>query len=690
MDLFYVEPESLELEAVRILGDRNSQHLGFLPAAVFDQMAADRRILAAAIGGDVVGYAAFYPHRRLIKLVHLCVLEEHRGNGVATALVSRLSDDHADSDGLTAHCRVDFPADDVWPKLGFLPVGERPGRSRKGSTLRIWIRRHDHPTLFSAEAPDVARVILDACVAFDLQDPVSEKTQESRALQADWLADDFELCVTEELSIEIKRNPDAMQRKRRWQFASGFDCVHHDRGQLARVRTDLADLFPEPRSASDESDLNQVSMAISAETRFFVTRDDALLEKGAEITRRWGLAVLRPSELIGQSYEQKREGLYRPARLAGTPIIEARAKVSHLASLSEVFLSHGTGETKRGFNRILRHAKSAPEQCDVRIFRDGSGELVGLLVIDNSKPGVSTIPMLRVRRVRAADLVARHLLWRAVMRTAADGQRLLVLQDSHYPRSLQAVFEPLGFHQDRANWAKVTMPGLWSGGELATALWDMLGQGCERQFLSRIASVAGEASDGLSETGQIDLELAIWPGKMKGAGLATFLVPIRAHWASQLFEERIADYDLFGASPGLILNTENVYYRSAHGPGIRAPGRVLWYVSAADGEPLSKQVAGCSYIREVVVGPATEVFGTFERLGVYAWHDVLKVAQGSPRGEVMAFRFSHTELFPHPIPYTVLKTDIEACTGSSLMVRGPSTIPPRCFETIYARGIGVE
>ena len=187
---------------------------------------------------------------------------------------------------------------------------------------------------------------------------------------------------------------------------------------------------------------------------------------------------------------------------------------------------------------------------------------------------------------------------------------------------------------------------------------------------------------------QLDLELAIWPGKIRAQSLPTFLVPIRAHWASQLFEERIAGHDLFGAPPGLILSTENVYYRAARGPGVTAPARVLWYVSQADDVPHSKQVAGCSYVREVVVGPATDVFGAFERLGVYAWQDVLAVARGAPRGAVMAFRFSHTELFPHPIPYNVLASVVEECSGTRVTVRGPRALPPECFDMIYRRGTG--
>ena len=87
MNLSYAEPGSLTLEAVRVLGDKHSKHLGFLPSAVFDDLAIKRRVLVAVMDGEVVGYVAFSPYRRLIKLVHLCVAEEHRGQGIAAALV---------------------------------------------------------------------------------------------------------------------------------------------------------------------------------------------------------------------------------------------------------------------------------------------------------------------------------------------------------------------------------------------------------------------------------------------------------------------------------------------------------------------------------------------------------------------------------------------------------------------------
>jgi predicted nucleic acid-binding protein len=528
---------------------------------------------------------------------------------------------------------------------------------------------------------------LDACVAFDLQDAESSKTRESKAILADWLADEFELCVTEELSHEINRNPDPKERNRRWEFSSAFECLHHSRSQFAKVKTDLADLFPEPRSDSDESDLNQVSMAIAGEAQFFVTRDDPLLEKKANITSRWGLVLLRPSELVGQSYEQRREGLYRPERLAGSSITEARARVEDIPVLTEAFLSHGSGETKNHFKQILRHASSGPHDNEIRLFRDRYGDAAGLLVTDNTTAGLSQIRLIRVARVRGSDLVARHLLWQAVVRAAEVGRNAVVVRDSHYPRALEPAYKPLGFYRERSCWLKLVMGGLWSPKALASALRALSFPDEEADFPSRVAAVAENSPQSRSPQSYLDLELAIWPGKIEASPLPTYLVPIRAHWASQLFEERIAGYDLFGAPPGLILNTENVYYRAARGPRLEAPARVLWYVSDAAGVPHSKQVAGCSYIREVAVGPATQVFGTFQRLGIYAWKDVLAVAKGAPRGQVMAFRFSHTELFRFPVPYKVLKSEVELCSGAKLTVRGPRQLSATCFDVIYRRGM---
>src|SRR5690606_37997381 len=97
-------------------------------------------------------------------------------------------------------------------------------------------------------------------------------------------------------------------------------------------------------------------------------------------------------------------------------------------------------------------------------------------------------------------------------------------------------------------------------------------------------------------------------------------------------------------------------------------------------------IRACSYMDEVVVGKAKELFRRFRRLGVYEWPDVLRTAQGNPDNEIMAFRFSRTELFSTPIPWEEARTLIEEHDGRQSHFQSPTRISESCFFAMYRRG----
>jgi len=670
------------------LGDANTATLGFLPHAAFEEFARQRRMIAATESRKLLGYSLFSPSRRSIKLVHLCVDPTHRTQGVSRGLVSWLSAQYQDSDGIVAHCRVDYPADKVWPKLGFVAVAERPGRSRSGSTLRVWHLDHGHPTLFSSTPRDVPVVVMDANVVFDLQGPLDPETRESKALLSEWVREDLELTITEETNTEILRNSDQPARQKGLQFASAFPRVTYSSQTRDEVRGDLIYLFPHPRSASDESDLQQLSMSIAAGADFFVTRDGGLLGLAEELVDRWGIIVVRPAHLVALTDEERREARYRPARLAGSTISTAFARGDQLEQLIDLFQAYSKGETRAVVRRTLRTAASQPESHEAIVLSTTNGDPVALLVLDRSSPDVLRVPLLRVVRGKLDDILARHLLWQTVKVAATERRTRTVLHDSDFPRSLSQVFDVFGFHKSDAGLVKIHAFGWGSEQDHALYLASLSEQVGDLPFLAELARLVEERWEELPDRVPVALEMALWPAKIDAAPLANYLIPIRPRWAAALFESRIADQDLFAADPGLMLRTENVYYRSAHPPVLEAPGRILWYVTDEAGVPDSKQVAGCSYLREVVTGPATKVFSQFERLGVYQWDDVKAVAGGDSHGTVMAFRFSHTELFPHPVPLAELRSVVRECTGKTLALRSPVRLPKACFESIYSTGAG--
>jgi len=140
------------------------------------------------------------------------------------------------------------------------------------------------------------------------------------------------------------------------------------------------------------------------------------------------------------------------------------------------------------------------------------------------------------------------------------------------------------------------------------------------------------------------------PAKITDADIPAFIVPVRAEWAMSLFDSEIASQDLFGAvKPGLMFNTENVYYRSARPKVLSAPARILWYVKKGDYHGVMS-IRACSYLNEVVIDKPKTLYSRFQGLGVYEWKDVFELAGGNPDQKIMAFRFSNTELFDEPIP----------------------------------------
>lgn len=92
----------------------------------------------------------------------------------------------------------------------------------------------------------------------------------------------------------------------------------------------------------------------------------------------------------------------------------------------------------------------------------------------------------------------------------------------------------------------------------------------------------------------------------------------------------------------------------------------------------------CSLLEEIVVGPATEVYRRFRRLGVYQWADVLALAKGDEQSQVMALRFANTELFVRPVSWSRL-----ASHGVRSSLQGPERIDAAQFAEMYRAGFNL-
>ena len=183
-----------------------------------------------------------------------------------------------------------------------------------------------------------------------------------------------------------------------------------------------------------------------------------------------------------------------------------------------------------------------------------------------------------------------------------------------------------------------------------------------------------------------DVERLLWPAKILDAEIPTFIVPIKAKWAKDLFDEGLAKQTLFGAVMELALNRESAYYKSKKAPGgLKAPGRILWYVSQDEKYEGAMHVRACSRLDGVFTDKPKKLFAQFRRLGVYEWRHVYEVANEDINQDIMALRFSDTELLTSPIHWGKVQSILnEAGCPSQLM--SPHRISKNIFADLYALG----
>lgn len=675
---------SPELEAVKKLWRKHSDTLGFFPDGAFAEYAQKQQIVAALRSGAVSGYVLFRRTGRHVAIVHLCVGPGARGQGVARELSDAVSRAAPDADGVSLRCRRDFAADAVWPRLGFRPIRELPGRGSDGGVLTVWFKPHGNEDLFTLAAkrrePRTIAVI-DANVFYDLAEAQERPPNESKALVADWLQDILELRITTELFSEIRRADSPELRRRNLAYAQHFGVVEPVSSEMQRAARVIEETIPAPKNQRDRSDRAHLAACVAAKVRHFVTRDDALLDYGEAIYERTGVSVLRPSDLVAELDEIERADAYRPSRFAGTMM-----RLIPAADLSEDdIVERFKGQQRRtDFLAALRARIASPREQLTQVVV-AAGVPVALVGIGTAFDACLRVDLLRVAGDDARTL-ASYLVHHVRVAAAERGSSLIVVADAAVDGPVRTALEDDGFVFKEGRWARAVCGVV--GGRADVRRWfDEL----QQALATPEHELLGETqAEGLLDdsTPTAVIERSLWPAKVLDGTLSCYVVPVRPHWAHQLFDAELARFDLFGAKPQLAMSRENVYYRAPNNPAtLPSSSRLLWYVSADPQVPGSGAIRACSRLVEVTVGPPKLVYKAGKRLGIYEWKDVTRASRG---GLVQALRFCDTECFRAAVPLSRVRLLLKelAVGGVNGSFPGPQSIPESAFRAIYAAGTG--
>ncbi len=671
MQLVTPAPGSDLFNEAKALGDSESKNIGLLPHAAWDDYAASGRLLVATAANKLVGYALYRIPRNEVRIAHLVIKPEARGQGIARLLVTEIASRHQQRRGIGLRCRRDWVANSAWPALGFVSIGEREGRGAERLPLTEWWYDFGHPDLLSwAPGDSTVTAIIDANIFIDLHSLAPNTTAEQTRTLIASLSDRVDLVVTPELLNELNRQPDDHERTRLISIARSYPTV---RATVADVDDAMHRLTSRlkfiPSSTQDRSDARHIAWAMATGISVLITRDQTARRRWtAASVEESGVTICTPSTLVAVVHSKEESGAYTPAALSGTEF--ETQEVSSTPDAALVFLDTGGSERRSEFERRMEEVSASRPHSRLTLVRDATAEPAALLgIVPNGR--VLSTPLVRVQPGPLAQTLAAQMT-QQLRNAAADLDCTSIrLTDPHAPGEVLKACQADGFVRDGAhNHIALTLPGLVKAHDLANVI-DKALAGHSTEHSHAIRSMLSM----LSVQSPAALEHALRPLHVVDADIPTWLVPIQRQWASDLFGYPEM---LLPRSNSLGLSTEHVYYKAGRA-GETSPGRILWYAS----KPTSA-VFACSLLVDVQDGSAHDLYRRYQRLGVYSYADVRKIEESA--GSVRALNVTDSVVLPSPVPLGRLRQLAET-TGDSLNLVGSKKMSASLFASLMTEGL---
>ncbi|HAF36354.1 MAG TPA: hypothetical protein DCG88_20595 [Sphingobacterium sp.] len=678
------------LDGIIKLWEKNRSTLGLMPKDAFRDNIQKKWILVSCNkGNEVEAYLQFRHTNRTqtISIVHLCVSADYRGKNLAKKLLDELVSLYQNKVvGIKLSCRSDYKdAIKFWQKYNFQPKAERPSRGKDPNVkLVTWWFSFGKSDLFSAIPSDKVSAILDFNIISKLRDiHINSQTfPEVEILTSDWIADEIEFEITSETVGEIFRDSNKVRSLQSKQYIKHFKELNLNKNDINNIVNELMEIFS-GKTENDISDRRQLAEAILSNTSYFLTLDDEILKKGKLLNDKYGLKVSLPINFILELDELKNASNYYPAQLSAENF-----SVNNLSSRDHEKL-----------NCFILTNEENRKDLDRKInkIQNKNGEI---LVVKNSEFYISLIghyidnqslivELLRLTKHRLSQTVLFQNIFDIITYASLKNLSFISIKDLAIHSFDHRMFEQFGFFLREGNLIKALSNKVVKVNELPSLLTPIY------HSIPELEKVIQNDSNSSIVLGDIwryyFLEKKLWPLKIDSNDIMTFIIPIKPRYARELFDTKSAKQTLFGASPKLIWNNENVYYRSVK-PNIETlPARILWYASSDNQSNRQKCIVGTSYLDEIIVGPAKELFNKYKKYGIYDWNKHIKpMTNGDENKEIKILKFSHSEVLQNTIPYKQLLEILKAANQAHNNFVSPVKIKSQIFADIYRIAKGIE
>tara|TARA_Y100001933_G_scaffold263664_1_gene326043 strand:+ start:5397 stop:7457 length:2061 start_codon:yes stop_codon:yes gene_type:complete len=665
------------------LGDRNSKTLGFLPLVAFEKYAKQNQLLGAfeKSNNELLGYLLYRVSYNRVTIVHLCINETNRKKNTAKRLVDHLKKNTKQYDGIKLSCRNDYGIDKVWEKFNFVPVREKIGRSKKGLPLTIWWFPHYQQNLLTQiseyELNNKIVAVIDMNVFLDLKD---ERQQESLALKSDWLLSEVVLYYTREIHNEINKatTPELKQSSRN--LLKNFkELPFKDEDDFSQILEELKDKFPQ-KNENDKSDLKHLAYSITGGAEFFITRDSVILDN-KKFFQKYNLTIYRPSEFITHLDENIQVSKYRPQSLIGTNLSSIRVKSDNIDTFTTTFLK--PSERKSHFQKIIRNSLAFPDRFELLTISKND-TLLAFLIFDRTQDDELKIPVFRFLKNNLKTTLSKHLLFKSILTSIKENRRVIEITEKYLDDDIISNIKEARFVETGDSWHKININAVLHSKDINKQIDGKLST---KSVIEKIdESFIQDNNNNQSFFKKYHYERYLSPLKLIDLEIPNFIIPIKPHWAEALFndksEQKLA---LFEPEYELLLNRENVYYRSSTSRILQAPARILWYVSKNKSSNEKGSIIATSYIDEIFIDNPKKLYKQFQKLGVYKWKHIAETA--GKNETIMAFVFSDTELFKRSISLKNIYDQFEILEGKRFMPVTPRKIKSETYLSFYKLGM---
>ncbi len=667
------------------LGDKNSKTLGHFPKEAFLECAARGQIIGALEDENVLlGYILYriVKTKNKISITHFCVDAKAKGKKVPLLLFNKLLELFENYfNGIGLYCREDYnTANHLWNRLGFKPVGKKRSRSIKEKYLTYWWYEFANKDLFTkdySETKDVINVLLDANIIINLRDRYSRHNFECVCLLDDWIATDVEYYYASEIYTEIHRDKSEDRKSITQKHLKSFKQLCCNASKINSTFSEIHKLL-NGKSPNDISDEKQLAEAVVSGIRYFITLDSWLLENKELIFNSYDVNVFRPSEFITEFDRINNYEDYQSGRLSGTEFIYSKLSTKDIEIATTKFLDNKNGERKSEFSKKIHDLVADKVNAELRIIstRDSALAILGLNFIDKA----ANIEVLRITDFLLKEILFKHLVYEAIKLSQRRNIEVIKIKDDLLLGNYRELIKEYGFFQKGEYWIKLSYNRIIKSSELFSAFPETVTYLDEEIYTSLLKSPEDKRAKLLYY-----VERLLWPLKFSDLNIPTYIIPIKPFWASHLFDYFIADETIFGSNAKLMWNRENIYYRNVSPKIENEKGRILWYVSAGEGSLRSSSVVATSYLDEIYIDRATDIFKRFKNFGIYTWQDINILTQNNADQLIKALKFSDTEVFTDVMKFNDLNVICNEIEHKNFFVQSVSKLSKDFFIEVYSR-----